>query len=99
VGEFCQDLIAAEARRERTVVTAGGKRYAIQRFCPHQGADLAEAWIEGGRYLLCPRHRWQFDLQDGGRCSANGLSIEAKCLSDAERDRRQQPVREAQTRL
>ncbi|SES96203.1 Rieske 2Fe-2S domain-containing protein [Stigmatella erecta] len=99
VGVFCQDLVAAEARRERTVVTAGGKRYAIQRFCPHQGADLTEAWIEGGRYLLCPRHRWQFDLQDGGRCAANGLSIEAKCLPDTERERRQQPVREAQTRF
>ncbi|MDC0707032.1 Rieske 2Fe-2S domain-containing protein [Stigmatella sp. ncwal1] len=101
VGTFCEDLIAAEARRERTVVTAGGKRYSVQRFCPHQGADLTEAWIEGGRYLLCPRHRWQFDLQDGGRCATNGLSIEAKCLpdTDRERDRRPQPGRETQTRL
>jgi UDP-MurNAc hydroxylase len=27
---------------------------------------------------VCPRHRWRFDLEDGGRCLANGCSIDAR---------------------
>ena len=69
--DFCQAALAAEENDERTVVTAGGKQFSIQRFCPHQGADLTQAWIEGGRYLTCPLHRWQFDLENGGRCTTN----------------------------
>lgn len=80
---FCEEVLQNEARQERTVVQAGEKRYSIHRFCPHQGADLGEAWIEGGRYLVCPRHRWRFDLEDGGRCTMNATSIHARPVGEA----------------
>ncbi|HEX8823060.1 MAG TPA: Rieske 2Fe-2S domain-containing protein, partial [Archangium sp.] len=75
---------ATEARKERTVVTAGGQRYSVNRFCPHQGADLKEGWVEEGRYLVCPRHRWRFDLQGEGVCPTNGCSVRAECLGKEE---------------
>ncbi|HYH94855.1 Rieske 2Fe-2S domain-containing protein [Hyalangium sp.] len=87
IREFCEAVRAMESRRERTTVVAGDKRYSVLRYCPHQGADLAEAWVEDGRYLVCPRHRWQFDLHDGGQCPMNGASIQAECLQDSERKR------------
>lgn len=75
---FCQAVLEAESRQERMVVEAGGgRRVSVHRYCPHQGADLSEAWVEGGRYLTCPRHRWQFDLEEGGRCTMNNTSIHA----------------------
>jgi UDP-MurNAc hydroxylase len=75
---FCDTVREAEARKdERITVSAGGQTYAVRRFCPHQGADMAEAWVEEGRYLVCPRHRWQFDLQNGGLCTANPTTLEA----------------------
>jgi len=77
---FCDSVIQSETRPERTVVEAGGKRFEVQRFCPHQGADLSEAWIEGDRYLVCARHRWRFDLERGGVCPQNGSSILARCV-------------------
>lgn len=83
--EFCEGIRATESRRERTSVEAGGQRYSVLRYCPHQGADLAEAWVAEGRYLVCPRHRWQFDLRDGGRCPVNGSSVDARCQRDSER--------------
>jgi UDP-MurNAc hydroxylase len=73
--EFCDGIRSTEAQRERTVVEAGGKKFSIQRFCPHQGADMSEGWVEEGRYLVCPRHRWQFDLHEGGRCTQNNSSL------------------------
>jgi UDP-MurNAc hydroxylase len=76
--QFCVKVLANEARRERIEVEAGGRRYSIARFCPHQGADLCQAWVEDGSTLVCPRHRWRFDLAEGGRCLANGCSVEAR---------------------
>ncbi|MCP3101714.1 Rieske 2Fe-2S domain-containing protein [Myxococcus sp. K15C18031901] len=83
---FCQGVRSTEGRRERAVVEAGGRRFSVQRFCPHQGADLSEGWVEEGRYLVCPRHRWRFDLEDGGRCPTNGSTLCAEPVAEGERE-------------
>lgn len=46
------------------LVRDGGRVFAAERACPHEGADLALGRCEGGR-LLCPRHLASFDLRDG----------------------------------
>lgn len=74
---FCDHILAAESRQERMLVQIGDRRYSVHRYCPHQGADLSQAWIEKGRYLVCPRHRWQFDLENEGKCTFNDCSIRA----------------------
>lgn len=79
---FCDGILATEAKQERMVVEAEGRRYSVHRFCPHQGADLCEAWVERGRYLICPRHRWQFDLENDGKCTMNATSIHALPLAE-----------------
>jgi UDP-MurNAc hydroxylase len=79
---YCAKLLELEENQERVIVEAGGKRYAINRFCPHQGGDLTEAWIEQDRYLTCPRHRWQFDLEKEGRCLTSSNSVRAVCLEE-----------------
>jgi len=37
---------------------------AIDDFCPHMGASLAEGWLEKG-CVACPWHAWRFQLSDG----------------------------------
>lgn len=93
---MCEGVIATESRKERTVVTAGGQRYAINRYCPHQGADLKEGWVEEERYLVCPRHRWRFDLKAEGVCPTNGCSIKAEPLPSNKEDEKRTPSPEAQ---
>lgn len=41
-----------------------GKYWAIDDFCPHQGASLAEGYVEGCT-VSCPWHHWRFSLHDG----------------------------------
>lgn len=41
-----------------------GKYYAIDDFCPHQGASLAGGYIDRCA-VACPWHHWQFSLEDG----------------------------------
>jgi UDP-MurNAc hydroxylase len=79
---FCAKLLNIESNNERIVVEAAGKRYAVDRYCPHQGGDLSWAWVEDDRFLTCPRHQWQFDLEREGDARKNVGSIHAVCLDD-----------------
>ena len=41
-----------------------GQYFAIQNFCPHQNADLADGYLREGQ-VFCPLHNWSFDLNSG----------------------------------
>ncbi len=41
-----------------------GKYFAIDDFCPHQGASLAGGYIDGCA-VACPWHHWRFSIDDG----------------------------------
>ncbi|MEZ6075449.1 MAG: Rieske (2Fe-2S) protein [Pirellulaceae bacterium] len=41
------------------------KYYAIDDFCPHQGASLAAGYIVEGCAVACAWHHWRFSLEDG----------------------------------
>ena len=43
-----------------------GTFFGIEASCKHQGADLL-ADYRGGSVAVCPRHRWEYDLETG-RC-------------------------------
>jgi UDP-MurNAc hydroxylase len=77
---FCGRLLEIEKRRNRTIIEAGGTRYSIDRLCPHQGGDLSQGWLDGGRLWTCPRHRWQFALDKNGLCTSSDATIHAVCL-------------------
>jgi len=79
---FCARILEVEQRKNRIVVDAGGTKYSIDRFCPHQGGDLSQGWLHEGRFWTCPRHRWQFDLTRDGQCTTSNGSIHAVCLEN-----------------
>jgi UDP-MurNAc hydroxylase len=81
IGKYCELLLKVERQEQRIDIQAAGKKYSVKRFCPHQGGDLSCGWMEKDRFLVCPRHRWQFDLIQDGRCTSNATSIEAVCLT------------------
>ncbi|MDB9827363.1 Rieske (2Fe-2S) protein [Candidatus Pelagibacter sp.] len=55
-----------------------GKNYEIDRYCPHNGADLKDARIDTQGNLICPRHSWLFDLENKGNCRTAAASLNAK---------------------
>jgi UDP-MurNAc hydroxylase len=66
---------------ERIVIEHKGEKYEINRYCPHQGGDLAYGIIDEQMGLICPRHSWRFDLACEGMCKSSGMSIHAVKLS------------------
>ena len=41
-----------------------GEVFALGYVCPHAGADLSWGWCNNGK-LVCPVHRFSFDLHTG----------------------------------
>lgn len=63
---------------ERIIVSDRfGVEFEINRFCPHQGADLSCAEISEKSEVICPRHGWRFDLKAGGIHEKSGKSLKA----------------------
>jgi nitrite reductase/ring-hydroxylating ferredoxin subunit len=49
---------------------------AIDDFCPHMGASLAEGYLEAG-VVSCPWHAWRFRVCDGTWCDNPKIKIDA----------------------
>ncbi|MDA7950784.1 MAG: Rieske (2Fe-2S) protein [Pirellulaceae bacterium] len=62
--------------RSIAVFNDGGKFFAIDDFCPHQGASLAMGPVEGG-CVSCPLHGWRFKLDDGTWTDNPRLSVDS----------------------
>lgn len=85
LGRYCDLLLQIESQEERILVEAQGQTFSVRRYCPHQGGDLTCGWVDQGRFLTCPRHRWQFDLFRGGLCTTNATDIAAISLEPEEK--------------
>ena len=59
-----------------------GKNFEINRFCPHNGADLKNAKIDKQNNLICPRHSWMFDLENEGKCKTANATIKSKEIEE-----------------
>lgn len=39
--------------------------FAVSDRCPHQGGSLGKGWCTSGGTIVCPWHRFEFDLKTG----------------------------------
>lgn len=77
------DQVPAEGARtfevEGTKVAVfrhGGKLCALADTCPHQGGPLSEGSVKDGK-VICPWHRWTFDLETGACENQEGTRAES----------------------
>ena len=58
--------LVAVAQRQVAICRVGDELFAIQNACPHFGGPLGEGQLSTARKeLICPWHRFRFDLRDG----------------------------------
>ena len=50
--------------QEVTLLEEGGRVHGIQTACPHGGGRLGDGVVDGDQ-VVCPLHRWRFDLNTG----------------------------------
>jgi nitrite reductase/ring-hydroxylating ferredoxin subunit len=51
-----------------------GTLYAVENTCPHAGGILSDGWCVNGN-LVCPVHRYQYDLVTGRGAEGQGNYI------------------------
>ncbi|MFT3882361.1 MAG: Rieske (2Fe-2S) protein [Gemmatales bacterium] len=77
VGDIPEGTSKAVAVGTKTIALfhrPGGVWNAIDDYCPHMGASLAEGRLEDG-VVECPWHAWQFRLSDGTWVNSPKLKI------------------------
>ncbi len=74
IRSFCKKMASIDAQTERITIAVHGKQYSIARYCPHQGADLSQGYLDGSCWV-CPVHQWRFDLNHSGQCTKNLTTI------------------------
>ena len=60
---------------ELALYNVGGEFYAIENFCPHKGAPLADGQL-CGQVIECDWHGWRFDVSTG-QCLNNASRVDA----------------------
>jgi NAD(P)H-dependent nitrite reductase small subunit len=50
--------------KELALYNVSGRFYAVENFCPHRGAPLAEGNL-AGHSVECDWHGWRFDIRTG----------------------------------
>jgi nitrite reductase (NADH) small subunit/3-phenylpropionate/trans-cinnamate dioxygenase ferredoxin subunit len=60
---------------ELALYNVGGEFYAIENFCPHKGAPLADGRL-CGHTVECGWHGWRFDVRTG-QCLTNRGDVES----------------------
>jgi len=61
--------------RELALYNVNGEFHAIENFCPHKGAPLADGRL-CGHTIECDWHGWRFDVRTG-QCLTNNDNIES----------------------
>lgn len=61
---------------ELALFNVGGEFHAIENFCPHKGAPLADSRLYGN-IVECDLHGWRFDVRNGECFTKKGCSIES----------------------
>ncbi|OAQ39538.1 hypothetical protein A5893_08040 [Pedobacter psychrophilus] len=57
--------------------------FATSAKCPHAGADISQGWCESG-YLVCPFHRYKYNLETGRGVAGQGDYIEKYSVKENE---------------
>ena len=61
---------------ELALYNVGGEFYAIENFCPHRGAALADGPV-CGHTVECDWHGWRFDVRTGTCLNRAGENVES----------------------
>lgn len=75
-------LLTFDLRGEKICVTRTEKGfYAVQEKCPHNGASLSRGFCSNSNEIICPLHRYSFDLESGKATSGGAYALKTYPIS------------------
>ncbi|RYD59294.1 MAG: Rieske (2Fe-2S) protein [Sphingobacteriales bacterium] len=67
------ETIAGEKRIG--LLKKGDMVYAFSATCPHASAPLCDGWLDAQGRIVCPLHKYRFDLANGRNTSGEGYKL------------------------
>ena len=61
-----------------------GKLYAFAYKCPHASGIMADGYIDALGNIVCPVHRYKFNLQNGRNTSGEGYYLKRWAVEERE---------------
>ncbi len=58
-----------------TLAKFNGRLMACAATCPHAGGSLADGYIDAVGNIVCPLHRYKFNLQNGRNTTGEGYYL------------------------
>ncbi len=69
-------FLTFDLKGEKICVTRTAKgAYAVQDKCPHNGASLSKGFCSPANEIICPLHRYSFDLESGKATSGGAFAL------------------------
>jgi len=79
------NLAVAEAGGKKiTLVKADNTLFACAYKCPHAGGILADGFIDAAQNIICPLHRYKFNLANGRNISGEGYYLKTYNVEERE---------------
>jgi 3-phenylpropionate/trans-cinnamate dioxygenase ferredoxin subunit len=75
--EFTVNCIAVAVLKNKKICIAKfqEKAFAFAYKCPHAGGILAEGYIDALGNVVCPLHRYKYDISNGRNSSGEGYYL------------------------
>lgn len=68
-------LITEVAGKKVTLAQSGGRVYAFAYKCPHASGIMADGFIDATGNVVCPLHRYKFNMQNGRNTTGEGYYL------------------------
>ncbi len=79
------DLAIAEAGGKKiTMAKVGNNVFACAYKCPHASGVLADGFIDALGNIVCPLHRFKFNLSNGRNVSGEGYYLKVFAIEERE---------------
>ena len=81
---FTENGMATLTVSGKTITVALHKNqiFACTQKCPHAGGILADGYLDALGNIVCPMHRYKFDLKNGRNVSGEGYFLKTFCVEE-----------------
>lgn len=70
-----RDVVIAKHENELLACTAR---------CPHAGGKMGEGWLDARGHIVCPLHRYRYNMQNGHNSSGEGYRLKTFAIKETD---------------
>jgi nitrite reductase/ring-hydroxylating ferredoxin subunit len=70
--------VVIAGNKKHCLARKGDKLYAFAFTCPHAGAPMTDGYLDAIGNVVCPSHRYKFDITNGRNVSGEGYFLKTR---------------------